>query len=122
MRARQPRTGPEGLAGRSFAGRRWVGRSVGSSSELSVGFSSELSVGFSSGLSVGSVKVGGMNATTFLMFVLGLGIGGALGVLWMRSREIDRQVLTDQLDARFRSAENVVAPVKESLDRFDARL
>lgn len=63
-----------------------------------------------------------MNATTFLMFLLGLGIGAALGVLWMRSREIDRQVLTDQLDARFRSAENVVAPVKESLERFDVRL
>jgi DNA recombination protein RmuC len=63
-----------------------------------------------------------MTAATFFVFVLGLAVGGALGVLWMRSRAIDRQVLTDQLDARFRSAESVVAPVRESLDRFDGRL
>lgn len=54
--------------------------------------------------------------------LVGIAVGGALGVLWMRARAIDRQTLTDSLDARFRSAETVVAPVKESLDRFDARL
>lgn len=66
--------------------------------------------------------VSSMTGMFLLGLLAGLVLGGALGVLWMRARAIDQRALADSLDARFRSAETVVAPVKESLDRFDARL
>lgn len=76
-----------------------------------------------------------------LAFVLGLAVGAAIAAALMRARIADRHALADQLkslcseavaqsgrqlldltDARGRAAENAVAPVKDSLDRFDARL
>lgn len=82
-----------------------------------------------------------MTSTTMLAFVLGIAVGAALAAAMMRARIADRRTLSDQLkvlcseavaqsgrqlldltDARGRAAENAVAPVKDSLDRFDARL
>ncbi len=76
-----------------------------------------------------------------LGFAVGLALGALLGVLWMRGRVADRRAFADQVkamcsdavaqssrqlldltDARSRAAEDAVAPVRESLDRFDARL
>lgn len=104
-----------------------------------------------------------MNATTLLIFAIGLALGAVLGALAARARggdalararaerdgferrladlSADRQSLAEQFkslsadalaqssrqllgltESRHQAAESVVAPVKESLDRFDARL
>lgn len=70
--------------------------------------------------------------------VVGAGVGVAFGVLWMRGRVADQTAITDQLEALAAHAvaqsgrqlldfsdtrtENVLAPVKESLDHLDDRL
>ena len=64
-----------------------------------------------------------MDATTLLVMVLALATGLALGML-IGSGLLRRQHLsvTDQLGAATTATAHVVAPVRDSLNRFDARL
>ncbi len=60
-----------------------------------------------------------MNATSLIVTVLALAIGVLIGTRLVR---VDKTTATDQLGLATAATANAVAPVKESLDRFDDRL